>query len=271
MARGSSSGSVLAGPRPSGSDTALQRWLNGALAHRLLVIAVAAGLLVSWEVASGAYGLKFWVSTPSAIARTIYTWFVGGYIYPHLLATLEALLYGFAIGTLLAFVASFVFYQFPRLLEVADPFIIGLISIPSVALAPIFIIWFGIGLASKVVLAAKITFFLMFYQILSGLREVPKGMINAFHVMGGTRFELIRKIQLPASRTWILHGFRLAFPKAFTGVIVGEIIGANRGIGYLTRYFAGTFDTTSLLAAASIILAMSITMYYAFGRLGSDE
>jgi NitT/TauT family transport system permease protein len=271
MARASGSSGALAGPPGSGIDAPFQKWLDGKLAYRLLVIAVAAALLVGWEAASTAYGLKFWVSTPSAIAGTVYKWFVGGYIYPHILATLEALLYGFAIGTLLAFVASFVFYQFPRMLEVVDPFIVGLISIPSVALAPIFIIWFGIGLTSKVVLAAKITFFLMFYQILSGLREVPRGMINAFHVMGGTRWALIRKIQLPASRTWILHGFRLAFPKAFTGVIVGEIIGANRGIGYLTRYYAGTFDTTSLLAAASIILAMSIAMYYAFGRLGSDE
>ena len=270
MSGASPVGGVLRAPRPPGSRSAVWNLVNGEPAYRLLVIAFAVALLSGWEFTSRAYRLTFWVSSPSAIAVTIYRWFTGGFIYPHILATLEALLYGFTIGTLIAFIAAFLAYQCPRALEVADPFIVGLISIPSVALAPIFIIWFGIGLTSKVVIAAKITFFLMFYQVLSGLREVPRGMINAFQIMGGTRIGLMRKIQLPASRIWILHGFRLTFPKAFTGVIVGEIIGANRGIGYLTRYYAGTFDTTALLSAASIILAMSIFMYYAFGRLGSD-
>lgn len=221
-----------------------------------------------WEWVSVSRDLGFWMSQPTRIAEEALDWVITGRIWPHLLATLEAVAYGFTLGSVIAAAAALLMYELKTVQRIVNPFVIGIYSLPKVALAPIFIVWFGIGLTPKVMLAGIITFFIVFYQLLDALESVPRELLNAVRVMGADRWETYRKIIAPSSRHWLVHALRLAFPKAFTGAIIGEIIAANRGVGYLARYHSGIFDATGTFTALLFMLAITLPMHYllALGR-----
>lgn len=233
------------------------------LAGRLaLLIAV----LLVWEFASGRVVDEFFISSPSAIFGQLTNLFYGetGFadapIWVHLRVTLWAALVGYFYGAIIAIVLGFVLGRLEILAKIVDPFIIMIYSIPKVALAPLFILWFGIGILPKIVLAALSVFFMVFYNTYSGVRDVDADLVDAVRIMGAGEWGVFRRVTLPSSLSWIFVGLKLGVPYALVGVIVGEIVASNRGLGYLVSSAAGYFNTAGVFAALAVLVAVSASL-----------
>ena len=162
-------------------------------------------------------------------------------------------------------VVGFVLGRAGMLAAIADPFITAVYSLPKLALAPLFILWFGIGLLSKVVLVGLIVFFLVFFNTYAGVRDVDRLYINALRIMGGNRRDVYFKVILPSSSIWVFTGLKVAVPYALIGAIVGELISSSQGLGYIINNASSFFDTTGVLAGLVYVAAIAITVNYLVG------
>jgi len=228
-------------------------WLT-VLGWRLAVLIAVVG---GWQLASGSLIDPFYVSRPSDILVRLGEWTADGTIVTNLYATLQATLVGFLIGTLVGIGVGFVLGRSPVVARIVDPFIIAVYSLPKVALAPLFTLWFGIGMSSKIVLAATIVFFLVFYNTYAGVRAVDKDLIDVVRMMGGTRRDILRRVVLPSSATWIFNGMKISVPYALIGAVVGELTASDRGIGYVLKSASGTFDTAGVFASLVILMIVA--------------
>lgn len=225
--------------------------------------------LGSWEWASGRIIRPFFSSSPSAIGVRVYEWVVSGYIWVHLAATLQAMMVGLLIGASLGILLGFLLGRGEILSRIFEPFITAVYSLPKLALAPLFILWFGIGLLSKVVLVALIVFFLVFYNTYAGVRDVDRLHINALRIMGGSRRQVYTKVIMPSASVWVFTGLKLAVPYSLIGAIVGELISSNRGLGFTINNAAGFFDTTGVLAGLTFVAIISITINQSVASVGN--
>jgi NitT/TauT family transport system permease protein len=219
--------------------------------------AILLSALAVWHFSSGRIIDPFWVSSPSDVAQQLGTWLTEGILFFHLQATLTAMAIGLVLGASTGIMVGFVLGRIEVLARLLDPFIVAIYSLPKVALAPLFILWFGIGLLSKVVLTAVIVFFLVFYNTFSGVRSVDRDLVDVVRVMGGSRRDLLAKVVLPSSAAWIYTGLRIAIPYSLIGAVVGEIVASNRGIGYLLARASGTFNTAGTFAALFILMIVA--------------
>lgn len=217
---------------------------------RLLLTLVLLGL---WELVSGRLIEPFWISSPSAILSRIYEWFATGEIFPHLQATLTSMVLGFAAGAVSGIVGGLIIGSNRLLADVARPFLVAFYGMPKVALIPLFILWFGVGLTSVVILVALTVFFPVFYNTFSGLREIDRALLDSVRLFGARWPFVFLKVALPAARTWIFAGLRISVRYALTTTIYGELVGGSRGIGFLLEYSASRFDTRSVMAAIVIL------------------
>jgi sulfonate transport system permease protein len=224
------------------------------LGWRLALLLVVVG---GWELTSGPMIDPFYVSRPSDILERLGEWSLDGTIVSNLYATLQATLVGFVIGSLVGIGVGFVLGRSPVVARVVDPFIIAVYSLPKVALAPLFILWFGIGMTSKIVLSATIVFFLVFYSTYAGVRAVDKDLIDVVRMMGGSRRDILRRVVLPSSATWIFNGLKISVPYALIGAVVGELTASDRGIGYVLKRASGTFDTAGVFASLVILMVVA--------------
>jgi NitT/TauT family transport system permease protein len=234
-------------------------WLQ---VYRLLLLIA---LLGAWEIASGYVG-EFWISKPSLIAARLVEWIGSGFILTHLSVTLQETALGFILGAGSGIVAGFVLGANPFLGKLTDPFVTAIYSLPKVALAPLFVLWFGIGMEMKVVLAATIVFFLVFYNTYAGVRDVERELLDVLRVMGARQRHLLLKVVLPGSLHWIYVGLKLSVPYALIGAVVGELVASSRGLGYLLQYSAGQFDTTGLMTTLFILMVLAMIMNEVLNR-----
>jgi NitT/TauT family transport system permease protein len=230
--------------------------------HRAMVVrnvgrlAIVVLLIAAWAVTSDRWVDSFWVSSPGAVWDRLWEWTVDGTIQHHLTYTLQAMVFGLLLGTAAGIVAGFILGSNRTLSDVFEPFVLVIYSIPKVAIAPLFILWFGIGLGSKIFISAIIVFFLVFYNTFTGVRAVDHEMADAVRIMGATRRQLVVNVILPSSAAWIYTGVSMAVPYSLIGAIVGELIASNRGLGYLLKQSSGTFDTAGTFAALFVLAAM---------------
>lgn len=218
-------------------------------------IAILVGLLVLWQVSVSQKNLMFF-SRPTLVAERLYELFVGGEIYPHLLVTLQEVLIGYVIGAAFGLVLGFVLGRSRLLSKIFQPFIIGLYSIPKIALAPLFIVWFGLGVESKIAVVVLATFFLVFFNTYSGLLNVNEELVQLARLMKASWAQTIGRVILPASAGQIFIGLKTAVPYAVIGAVIGEYIGADRGLGYFVLYSSQTFDAPSLFAGIVVLVAV---------------
>jgi NitT/TauT family transport system permease protein len=214
--------------------------------------------LVGWEWASGNLIPKFWISSPSAIAAILGRWIADLSLFGHVAATLSEMAIGYVIGAAFGVAAGLCLGFLPRLERIAAPLISALYALPKIALAPLFVILFGIGLESKIVLVASTIFFLLLYNTLDGVRDIDRDLVQALEVMGATRGEIVRKALVPATMPWIFTGLRIAVRYAFTAAILGELMASNEGIGYLIEASAGDYNTAGVYAAVFVLVAFSV-------------
>ena len=226
------------------------------LLFRVLLIA---GLLAGWELLSHVIDV-FFISRPSAIAVRLWEWTLSGVLAFNTAITLEAALWGLIIGAVGGIALGFALGLNRTLGAIADPVIVALYSLPKVALAPLFILWFGIGLQSKIALAAITVFFLVFFNTYAGVREVDQDLVDVLRIMGAGRADIVRRVVLPSALGWIFVGLKVAVPYALIGAVVGEIVASNRGLGYLVQHSAGQFDSTGVFAALFVLMIIATAL-----------
>jgi len=224
----------------------------------LLRAAPGIALLVFWQLASGRLIREIYVSKPTAIAVRLYELFATGEIWPNLLTTAQELIFGYLIGVAAGIIAGVALGRSPRAAAVIEPYLMAFYGIPKIALAPLFVIWFGIGIWSKVALAGIMVFFLVFYNVYTGIRSVDRDLLNLVRVLGADRRQLDRHVYLPAAAPFIVLGMRMAIPYAVIGVIAGEFTSSTRGLGMFIGYASSTYDPAGVFAGIAILLAFVV-------------
>jgi NitT/TauT family transport system permease protein len=248
----------------TGTSTPFLRTTLGVL---LLRIAIVVAVLVAWEMASGRLISKFWVSSPSAIFAVLRRWVADGSLWMHLEATVTAIGAGYVIGCGAGIAIGLLLGFLPRTQRVIAPFLSAFYSIPKIALAPLFVIAFGIGIESKICLVAVTVFFLVLFSTIDGIRDVDPDLIESLEIMGASRFEIATKLIIPAAKPWTFTGMRISVRYATTAAILGEVIAANRGIGFLIEYNSGQFNAAGVFAAVLILVLVGVVVTELLTRL----
>jgi NitT/TauT family transport system permease protein len=222
----------------------------------VLRLLVGVAFVALWHFASGRWIDTLLISSPEAVALRLWRWTLDGTLWDNLSVTLLATAFGFAIGCGVGFSAGLLFGRFQMVAEVFDPYITAVYSIPKIALAPLFIIWFGIGIASKVAVSAAIVFFVIFLNTYTGVREVNSIYINTTRIMGGGEVAVLRHVIIPSAAAWVITGLKVSVPYALVGTVIGEFMSSNKGIGYLIATATGLFNTASVYAGIIVLAAV---------------
>jgi NitT/TauT family transport system permease protein len=229
---------------------------------RALLLAALLGL---WQVASGRLVPTFFVSKPSEIFAVFWSWVEDGSLFFHAAITATEALIGFLVGAVAGIAVGLILGRATRLAAVINPFITAFYSLPKLALAPLFILWFGIGIDMKVALIATIVFFLVFLNTYTGVRDVSRELEAILRLMGADEWHLLTKVVIPSAITWVFAGLRISAPYALVGAVVGELVASNRGLGYLLVHAAGQFDTAGVFAALVAVVVLASLLNAAVG------
>jgi len=226
-----------------------------------LILLVA--FLALWEFSSGPLISPLFVSSPSAVVIVFWKWLVSGRLFYHAMITVTEALSGFVIGGLIGMMAGVALGRSKMLADILDPIIMIFYSLPKVALAPLFVMWFGIGIDMKIILTATVVFFLVFLNTYAGVRNVSRELIAILQLMQAQNRHVLTKVILPSAVSWVFTGLRLSVPYALIGAIVGELIAANQGLGYLLSDSSGQFNTAGVFAALLAIVLLAMALNYA--------
>jgi NitT/TauT family transport system permease protein len=236
-----------------------------AWARQLTAFAV---LIAVWDAAGRAGMLNpLFLPSPSQIGAALYDLFADGRIWPHLEATFSAALGGLALGVAVGVLLGVIAAMVPLLAELLEPVMTLLNAIPRVILAPLFVIWLGIGIASKVALAFILVAVLIFFTVFTGIRQVDRRLVERIVTLGGGRWALVRHVYLPSVAAWILGNMKVAVGFAFTGAVVGEFVAASQGLGYLLSFAQSTYNSALMLALVLLIMVVVLGIFALAGRL----
>jgi NitT/TauT family transport system permease protein len=216
-----------------------------ARGDQVLVLAI---LLAIWQGLSFAFG-TYWVGSPWGVATRFAAGIFSGEILRHASYTFFEAVAGFLIGALPAAALPFALRRLPIATAILDPFMVGGYGAPKLALAPLFVLWFGIGIESKIALVAITVFFIVYFSTLAGIRTLDAKLVQMAQVMGADERDVARHIVFPSAVPYIFTGLRIAMPYSIGGAVIAELISANRGLGYLIQLGAMNFDTTGVFVA----------------------
>ena len=235
---------------------------------RLWRVGVLLATLGLWELATRRSWIDpFFVSRPTVLAAQIFDWIRSGFILRHLWVTMQETIIGFVLGTLLGVAVGFLFAHWEKLAYVFDPFMVALNAMPRVVLAPLFILWFGLGLLSKVVMVISLVFFVVFFSTYTGIREVDRDLINNARILGASQRHLMCHVLLPSALTWIFSSLRTSVGFALIGAVVGEYLGSSEGMGYIISYAESMFNATGVLAGLLVLMAAVIAIDFGLKKL----
>jgi len=223
-------------------------------------IVVLIGILLFWEWAARNIIDPFWISMPSQIAERLWQQASTGMLFIHSAATLWQALLGLALGLPIGVGCGILLAAWPRFAQVIEPFWMGIYSLPRIALGPLFVIWFGIGLMSKVVLVFSLVVFVFILNTHQGLREVDRDLVSLMRTMRASRFYILRRVQIPSILPWIIAAFRINVGMALIGSILGEMLGANRGLGWYIQISGARLDTAGVFAGLLVLMVMALLM-----------
>jgi NitT/TauT family transport system permease protein len=210
----------------------------------------------------------FFFGEPLKIFGRIGAWFfTNADIYQHLWVTLLETLLAFAIGTVLGLGFGLWLALSPLAGRIADPYIKALNSMPRVILAPIFAVWFGLGIASKVALGVTLVFFIVFFNVYQGVKEVSPVVLANARMLGASQRQLLRHVYLPSATSWVFSSLHTSVGLAFVGAVVGEYLGSSRGVGYLILQAEGAFDINTVMAGILVLTAFALLLDALVGRL----
>jgi NitT/TauT family transport system permease protein len=205
-------------------------------------------LIAIWQVLSLMLGI-YWVSSPWGVLTRFVTGILGGDLLINASYTFIEALIGFLLGAIPAILLPFALRKFPMVTAIIDPVMVGGYGAPKLALAPLFVLWFGIGMESKIALVAITVFFIVYFSALAGVRALDTKLVQMAQVAGANERSVARHIVFPGAVPYIFTGLRIAMPYSIGGAVIAELISANRGLGYLVQLGAMNFDTTGIFTA----------------------
>lgn len=256
-------------PRPVPS--ALSRRVRSRWRVHVVRVLLVLAWLGSWELAASRWIDPFYYSKPTAIGHRLVDWFTQGTsfgsIWTNIGYTLAEAVYGFVIGAIAGVVLGVVLGRSRFLSDVCAPFIKAANAIPRIVLASLFVIWFGLGMSSKIATAVVLVFFAVFFNAFQGAREVDKVVNDNARILGAGRWQLMTTIVLPSATSWILASLHTAFGFALIGAIVGEFTGADKGLGLLINNAQGTFDSAGIYAGMIIVTVIALLAEWLLGLL----
>jgi len=214
-------------------------------------------LLAFWQAASTVGLNSYYVSSPLAIAGQVALWVETGYLWPHVLATIASTLAAFILAATVATAFALLTASSDLLGRVVSPLVFTAYSTPKVVLAPLLILWVGIGRPPVIILGFIASFFVVFFNVLSGVRDVPQAYVNVAAILGAKAWATAIKFRLPAAAPFVLSGLHQGLIYAFHGVILGEMTASDTGIGYVIIYSATAMDSTGVFAGLAVIGAIS--------------
>ncbi|WP_443115889.1 ABC transporter permease [Herbaspirillum seropedicae] len=249
---------------------------------QLMVLAV---VLLVWHVATRNPQTAFFFGEPLKVAQRIWEWFTVGSgslevgigdttfftlsfpaeIYSHLLITLTETVLAFVIGTVFGLAIGLWLALSPTASAILDPYVKAANSMPRVILAPIFAMWFGLGIWSKVALAVTLVFFIVFFNVYQGVKEVSPVVLANARMLGANARQLLRTVYLPSATSWVFSSLHTSIGLAFVGAVVGEYLGSARGVGYLILQAEGTFDINTVFAGIVVLTIFALVLDLAVG------
>jgi NitT/TauT family transport system permease protein len=236
-------------------------WQVGVLAFVLVLwYALTSPTLLPTFYFSNANQAAFFFGEPLRVASRIWDWFTGGEIYIHLGVTLLETVLAFVFGTLLGLAFGMWLALAPMAAAVLDPYIKGANAMPRVILAPIFAVWFGLGVGSKVALGMTLVFFIVFFNVFQGVREVSPVVLANARMLGANRRQLMRSVYLPSAMSWVFSSLHTSVGLAFVGAVVGEYLGSARGVGYLILQAEGSFDINTVFAGIVVLTVFALLL-----------
>ena len=209
----------------------------------------------------------FFFSNPLDVAQQIVKWFATGVIWKHLYVTLMEAMLAFAIGSVGGVLVGFWFARQPRTAAVFDPYVKMANALPRVVLAPIFTLWFGLGIWSKVALGITLVFFIVFFNVYQGVKEVSPVVLANARMLGASQRQLLRQVYLPSATSWVFSSLHTSVGLAFVGAVVGEYLGSSQGVGYLILQAEGSFDINTVMAGILVLTAFALVLDEAVGRI----
>ncbi len=250
--------------RNSGANLGLRFWQ----------VALLAGVFLGWHVLTvpgilpplyfgDPHRAAFLFGEPLKVFGRIWNWFAGGEIYRHLWVTLVETMLAFLIGTVSGVAIGIWLALAPTASAIFDPYIKALNAMPRVILAPIFFVWFGLGIASKVALGVTLVFFIVFFNVYQGVREVSPVVLANTRMLGASQKQLLRYVYLPSAMSWVFASLHNAVGLAFVGAVVGEYLGSAEGVGYLILQAEGVFDINTVFAGILVLTAFALVLDWA--------
>lgn len=226
----------------------------------LFQIAIALGALGLWEWASLTWNWEFWVSHPSAVVSELGRWWASGQLSGDLKLTLMEAGVGFLLGSAAGGIIGFVLGWIKRLGDLIEPFVLSLYTLPKIALAPLFVLWFGIGPTNKIMFSAMLVFFMVFFTTYQGTKQVDRDLVENARLMGAGRWDIWTKIAVPYSAVWMFTGVRIGLPYALIGAIVGEFVAAEAGVGFRIKESTAFFNTAGVFAGLLVLMVISLIL-----------
>ena len=202
----------------------------------------------------------FFFSTPGDVASRVVKWFVEGTIWKHLWITLVEALLAFVIGSLGGVLIGFWFARKPTINAIFDPYVKMINALPRVVLAPIFALWFGLGAASKIALGITLVFFIVFFNVYQGVREVSPTILANARMLGMNDRALMRHVYWPSALSWMFSSLHTSIGFAVVGAVVGEYLGSAAGLGYLIQQAEGVFDVAGVFAGMLVLAAFVLVI-----------
>jgi NitT/TauT family transport system permease protein len=229
--------------------------VSAALRARGDQIVVLIVLIALWQGLSLAFG-AYWIGSPWGVLTRFASGVFGGDLLRHSAFTASEAFVGFIIGALPAVALPFWLRRYPIITAILDPFMVGGYGAPKLALAPLFILWFGIGIESKIALVAITVFFIVYFSAQAGVRALDAKLVQMAKVVGASERHLARHIVFPGAVPYIFTGLRIAMPYSIGGAVIAELISSNRGLGYLIQLGAMNFDTTGVFVALVAVICI---------------
>jgi len=230
------------------------------LARVILVFAV---IFVAWEIISHCKIIDpFYISKPSAFLIDLWSMFQTGYIYKHIYATVYEMLLGLLTGVATGLIAGIILAYSKTAYDLIAPIFASINAMPRIAIAPLFILWFGIGVLSKIALIWTTVFFIVFYNVFFGIKNVNENFINAILVMGANKRQIIRFVILPSIISWLLASLRPSVAMALVGAIVGEMLASSEGLGWILIYATGLFYVTRVFSILMLLALIGVALDY---------
>lgn len=226
---------------------------------RLASILLAIVLIGAWQV----FGTQSFTSTPTLVLQRLWTLTTNGELWTNLVPTLQETFGGLALGLLIGICGGILMARSRFAAAMLDPYVIGINGVPRVALGPFFIVWFGIGILSKVLLAVSIVFVVVLFNTREGIESIDPDLIDALRSMRANRWQMLHHLIIPSLVPWLLAATKIGIGLALTGAVVGELVGASAGLGWYITNALNVIDMTGAVTALLVMAALAMLMYYA--------